>query len=287
MKLIGWRRRLALVAALVVSATIYTAISKLQIPNSTQIPNSNNQLTAARPPANQEPAATIDLPVLMYHYIRIPPDPVKDKLGFGLSVSPNDFRAQLEYLVNNGYVSVEPNDLTKAWQGKSKLPEKPIILTFDDGYADFYATAFPILREFKLKATLFVVADFVDNHADRYVSWNQILEMDKSGLITFGSHTLSHVDLTASRYAETEITKSKQILEEKLGRKIDAFAYPAGKFNDDLAKLIEGAGYQLAFTTRPDRAMEFASRFALPRVRVSGAESLDSFIQSLVDHSDD
>lgn len=225
---------------------------------------------------------SLDLPVLTYHYIRVPPNPEEDKLGYNLSTSPQNFQKQMDYLKEREYHTLSPNELYQALKDKKTLPQKSVLLTFDDGYRDFYKNAFPVLKELNLKATVFVVTGFVGDKAGRYLTWNQIKEMDKSGLITFGSHTEHHVDLTRETKAQQELAKSKEILEKNLGKEVMIFAYPGGKFDTQSVKLVSKSGYNLAFTTQIGTKMSFEDRFALPRVRISGGLSLKSFPEKLL-----
>lgn len=224
-----------------------------------------------------EPKPTIELPVLMYHYIQTA-DP-NDKLGYDLSVAPGDFRAQLSYLKDNGFMTITPGDLEKAWQGKIELPTKSILLTFDDGYSDLYTNAFPILREFNMKATAYIVTGFVGQ--PNYVTWEQVLEMDQSGLVTIGSHTISHADLTKTPKLTLELTESRRILEEKVGHSVLSFCYPAGRLNDAVIAGVRDAGYTTAVTTKAGTTMQRSASLTLPRVRIHGGTSLARFVSQI------
>lgn len=229
--------------------------------------------------AKTSPTTTV--PVLMYHYVRTVKNPDKDQLGYSLSVTPADFETQLSYLLNSGYHTITPENLYHALQGKQKLPNKPVILTFDDGYQDFYTTAFPILQKYEMKATVFVVPDFISEPDGRYMTWPELKELDDSGLVTIGSHTMRHVDLKTWPDPKWQITKSKAVLEKFLGHEVTAFAYPGGTFNEAVVEMVRQAGYALTFTTRYGIGHTYENRFTLSRVRVSGGLSLDKFIERL------
>lgn len=223
----------------------------------------------------------LDLPVLTYHYIRVVQNPTLDQLGFSLSVTPENFKSQMQYLIDYGYTTISPDFLYQSLKKGQKLPGKSVILTFDDGYQDFYQNAFPILSEFNLKATIFVVVNFVGDKESRYLSWDQIKEMDQSGLITFGSHTLNHANVTTVKDAYREVFISKRILERKLGHSVTVFAYPGGVYNQQAVNLVQKAGYNLAFTTKVATEMRYSQRFYLPRVRISGGLPLSKFPEKL------
>jgi peptidoglycan/xylan/chitin deacetylase (PgdA/CDA1 family) len=117
----------------------------------------------------------------MYHYISIPPEDA-DKYRSDLSVSPDAFREQMNYLADNGFETVDLYDLSLAITNKRELPEKPVIITMDDGYRDNYENAFPILQEFGMKATFFVVTEFIDKELENYLSWTMAKEMADAGM---------------------------------------------------------------------------------------------------------
>src|SRR5438105_5274459 len=119
------------------------------------------ELTAA--PAEPEVVAvvppgrpTVRVPILMYHYIRVNPDP-RDRVGYNLSVTPDDFRRQMDWLELNGYHPVTLEDLRGYLLGNGGLPSRPVVLTFDDGYRDLFSAAFPILLRHQFKAVAYVV----------------------------------------------------------------------------------------------------------------------------------
>lgn len=224
----------------------------------------------------------IEAPILTYHYIRIVPD-ANDALGFSLSVTPDDFRNQLALLTTKGYRAITLDDLYVALQNKKVLPEKPVILTFDDGYKDFYNTAFPILKEFNIKATVYIVSDFIDNPDGRYLSSNNILELDQSGLVTIGAHSKTHANLSAADLVKlkNEVYLSKKNIEKILRHKINHFCYPGGKWNDTVVSIVKAAGFQTATTTAGGINHTYDERLTLSRVRVSGGLSLGQFEERL------
>jgi peptidoglycan/xylan/chitin deacetylase (PgdA/CDA1 family) len=251
----------------------------------------SDQSVSDQPPAPSQPVSdqpvsdqsvpAAGVPVLMYHYVRTLPVGTHDYLGYQLSVSDVNFEEQMRYLANTGYTTLAPEEFYNALSANKLLPEKPVMLTFDDGYEDFYTNAFPILKKYQLKAALFVIANLVGDPLGRYVTWEQLREMESTGLVFVGSHTLSHPDLTVSRRVEREIFDSKTILEEKLGHSVTFFAYPSGRFNARTEDLVKAAGYQAAFTTLFGGAAKPEQFFHLPRVRISGGLDFQGFIDRL------
>lgn len=222
------------------------------------------------------PLSKIHLPILMYHYIRTVTDQ-KDRLGMGLSVKPEIFAEQMKFLKDGGYTTVTLDDLTNAWKIGTPLPEKPIIITFDDGYEDFYTTAFPILKQHHFKATIYVVTEFIDK--PRYLTKAQLEELANSPLMTIGSHTQHHVNLEvmSKQSLHDEIFASKSWLENITGRAINHFCYPSGKFNATTIRQVEAAGYTTATTTLPGNLQDARHPFTITRLRISGSLSLGNF----------
>jgi peptidoglycan/xylan/chitin deacetylase (PgdA/CDA1 family) len=239
-------------------------------------PRSWTFTTVSGPPDVLSPGTySVNVPILTYHYIRVNPDRY-DQMGFALSVTPADFAAQMDWLARSGYHPITTEELHAYLQGARGLPSKPVILTFDDGYADFYTTALPILRSHDFRAVAYVVSGFVGRPS--YMTSEQLSEVDRSG-IEIGSHTVSHANLaTASAWAvQAQLTESKQYLERLLGHEVVSFCYPSGKFTSTVASQVAAAGYHSATTTRFGYAHTVSDRYIWTRLRVSGGESLDQF----------
>ncbi len=238
---------------------------------------------------NAQPVdGVIRVPVLMYHYIRINPV-ASDRLGYGLSVTPADFAAQMEWIVKNGFHAVFPSELFAAMTQNAPLPTKPIVLTFDDGYRDFYDQAWPVLKQFGLKSANGVVANFADK-GDRgdtqYMNWNMIKELDQSGMVEIASHTLSHSDLTRMSTGQrwSELSKSKEVIEQQIGHSCATVIYPSGKYDGATVSDARKAGYQIAFTTNDGKVrapQDTGIILQLPRVRVAGGTTIAGFARNL------
>ena len=201
------------------------------------------------------------IPVLMYHKIGDPPP------GSNLAklwVSTADFRRQLGYLKKRGYTSINFRDWRDAETGVKALPSKPVLITFDDGYMNNYEFAYPILREFNMKAGIFLVYETIDRHNAwhdpvgepwlKMLTMPQILDMQNSGVIEFGSHTMRHRNLAQLPLDEVrwELTESKKRLEDALGREILACAYPsgAGAYRTEVRRAALDAGYRFDFSIK-------------------------------------
>jgi peptidoglycan/xylan/chitin deacetylase (PgdA/CDA1 family) len=223
---------------------------------------------------------SISVPILMYHYIRPAPSIYTDLMGYRLSVTPANFTAQMHWLLLNGYHTVDFNDLRAYFAGRTPLPDKPIVITLDDGYRDLYTTAYPILKSFNFKAVAYIVSSFVGQ--SRYVTAAQVIEMDHYG-IQIGAHTVDHANLarTSAYWATYQLTASKDWLQNLVGHPVVDFAYPSGKFNATVVSLLQATGYDTAVTEIGGTIHSRADRYTWTRVRVGGGESLSDFVQNL------
>lgn len=200
------------------------------------------------------------VPILNFHKI--------DTLQHSLSVAPEDFDQQMQYLSEQGYHTITPNQLFKALKKGAELPDKPIMITFDDGYADNYINAYPILKKYGFTATFFVITDFI-SHDPRFMTWEQLQEMHANGF-TIGSHTVHHIPLTelTSEQVTTELTDSSRMIEQKIGERPRFFAYPTGTYNDEVRHLVQQAGYKLAFTVRYGQADSDSNLCSVERIPI-------------------
>lgn len=230
--------------------------------------------------ANTKTAGTVHVPILMYHYVRDVTDP-KDIEGKDLSVSPNMFKQQLDALAEQHATTITLDDLYDAIKHGTALPPNPVILTFDDGYEDFYTTVFPELQSHNMKATAHIVTGFLDKPA--YLTTQQVIELSASPLITIAAHTVHHVDLrriTINKITN-ELIQSKKQLETITGNPVYHMAYPSGRWNTTVVNRAAQIGYHTATTTAWGRDHAYASRLTLTRVRVHGEEPLEKFKESL------
>lgn len=216
---------------------------------------------------------SVTLPVFLYHYVREIPE--GDAAGAALSITPANFIKHITFLLAQGYTPVSTETLARALAGTASLPERPVMLTFDDGTKDFATTVFPILSAYGVPATVFVVSGFVGT--PNYLSWDDLKSVARSPLITIGAHGLNHVSLTAlpTPIADRQIVLSRNILRVTTRQKVDVLAYPNGAFNDGVVRRVAETGYDLAFTTVRGTTHTSDRRFELPRIRPGGSvESL-------------
>ncbi|MDQ6713528.1 MAG: polysaccharide deacetylase family protein [Candidatus Dormibacteraeota bacterium] len=215
------------------------------------------------------------VPILYYHYIRINPSP-KDRLGFSLSTPPAAFRAQMQYLADHGFHVISLHQAVLAIKNHSGLPSRPVVLTFDDGYADFFTTAVPILQSHGFTATAFVISGRMGSAG--FMTPSQVAAADGLGF-TIGAHTVDHVALAAQAPARAtwEMKQSKLALEGLLGHPVIDFAYPYGSFNQyDMAQ-AKSLGFETAASTMYGTAHTAGQLFELSRMRIGGGLPLPSF----------
>lgn len=205
-------------------------------------------------------------PILMYHKVD------QDYQVSKLSVSPESFEREMEF-ISRHYNCISLRKLAILIKNKQPVPPHTVVITFDDGYENNYTNAFPILKKYNLKATIFLILEKIGQEG--YLSWEQIKEMQRSGLIDFGSHTISHQNLTRIplEVAWQEIYQSKHLLQELTGVEVEVFAYPAGGFNQQIKELVQQAGYLAAVATSPGERYPSDDIYALKRVRISRTSS--------------
>ncbi len=209
------------------------------------------------------------IPILTYHSI--------DTSGSVVSTAPEVFRRQMKSLSESGYNVVALNNLVEVLANKQTYSPKTVALTFDDGFQNFYTTAFPILKEYGFQATVFLVTDYCGKYNDwgdnlpklsrsRLLSWQEIKELNKYG-IEFGTHTRTHPDLTkiAASRVEGELFESKRVIEDSLGCGVTTLAYPYGNFNESVKQIAE-KNFQAACSTNLGKVQRESDFFSLERI---------------------
>lgn len=220
---------------------------------------------------------TLKVPVLMYHYISVPPEDA-DIYRTDLSVTPENFRAQMDFLARNGFTTIDFYDLSLAITGKILLPEKPVILTMDDGYRDNYDNAFPILQEFGHKATFFIVSEFIDFGYENYLTWEMVAEMAAAGM-RFESHSRTHADLREQPrdYLIWQILGSQETIAHHIGYTPRYFSYPAGWYDEDTINILQDLNFWGAVTTAGGKWHGYDNRYTWARLRIRHTTPLAEF----------
>lgn len=214
------------------------------------------------------------IPVLMYHSIEY-------EKGNTARLPKEKFKEQMKYLKENNYTTLSLEEAYDFFISNKPIPEKAVVLTFDDGYVDNYVEAFPILKELEFKATFFVITDLVDK-IPSYMNLVQLKELQASGM-DIESHTVNHEHLNQLSYENQVKTlkESKDFLEKSLNKKIQYFAYPYGEFTEETLTAVKETGYKMAFTTAGRWSDKTDGILTLDRVFISGAANLDVFIERI------
>ncbi|PWH14095.1 MAG: hypothetical protein DDG58_13100 [Ardenticatenia bacterium] len=226
-------------------------------------------------------ARTIDVPILMYHYISAPP-PDADRYRRDLSLAPEDFEAHLAWLRSQGYQSITLHTLVFHLLAGWPLPEKPIVLTFDDGYRDHYTNAFPLLQKYGYVGTFFLVTRPIDDGDPNYLTWEMVTEMHRAGM-SMQPHGYRHFDLKGKPidFLIYEIVGAKEAIEARTGEIARFFCYPSGSYDRQTIRVLESAGFWAAVTTVPGRHQGTDRLFELERLRVRNTTSVEDLARLL------
>lgn len=242
-------------------------------PTITPVPTSTPLPTATRNPNLR----STRVPIMMYHYISVPP-PDADIYRRDLSVTPDNFAAQMDYLEAQGYHPIKLSDLSDYLLNGKPLPPKPIVLTFDDGYLDNYQNALPILKKHKFPATFFIITQFAEERRPNYMNWDQIEELAIEGM-EIGSHTMDHPDLRrrTTAFLETQIAGSKLMIESRIGTPVTSFCYPSSTYDAKTIGVLRSDGYLAAVTETSGVYQSTNSIYELRRIRVRGSYAVNDF----------
>ena len=201
-----------------------------------------------------------------------------------LIVLESDFRNQMRYLKENGYLVIPLNQFLVFLDSKDPIPEKSVMITFDDGRRSLYDIAFPILREYGFPATLFVYTDFIG--AGKALSWQQIDELSHNGF-EVQSKTVTHRNLVKRephesfeeyfRSVQKEVSQSKRTIEKKLKKECSTMAYPYGESNALIVALLKKEGYRGAFTVKGGTNPFFVNNYSINRSIIRGGLDMNQF----------
>ena len=203
-------------------------------------------------------------PILEYHMVKEDAPPKAKPYV----VPPEDFAAQLDYLLAEGYTTITPQDYARARKGKQELPEKPIILSFDDGYEDNYRVILPMLEERGMKAVFYVVTN--DIGLPGYMTWDNLFDMERRGM-EIGSHTANHIPLTTlpPEKQREELHLSKLMLEWKGMKTIYSFSYPNGAYDAGIVAMLQEEEYLTAVTGDAGLNDRATNPYLLRRVNIA------------------
>jgi peptidoglycan/xylan/chitin deacetylase (PgdA/CDA1 family) len=229
----------------------------------------------------------VTIPILMYHRISSRPAPGLERY----CVPPETFEQQIAYLRRNGYWGVTPENLLDALSRNIPLPGRPVMLTFDDGYADFAEHAWPVLQRHGFSAAVFVVADAVGGRAAwdaaygrpaELMDWTTLAELSAGG-VCIENHGAAHRPRSrlSVRECYRDVLRGAALIAKATGRSPLAFCYPYGAHDRVAECVLRETGAQLAFTSAAGLASLASNPLRLPRVEVSGFDDLQSFARKL------
>jgi peptidoglycan/xylan/chitin deacetylase (PgdA/CDA1 family) len=250
-----------------------------------------------------QPADGILVPIIMYHQVK--------NSGFGNDViSPKEFESDLKYLKENHYNTISMTQLIDYVHDKKELPQNPVILSFDDGYLSTYLNVYPLLKEYDMKIVLSIIGKSVDDFSKvcdenidySHVTWDEVKEMQQSGLVEIQSHSYNLHKITKERYGcsqmaneslehyEEFLSNDINTLQEKImsvtGSSPNTFIYPYGKYNDKLETIIKKLGFKATITCKfgvnvinndPD------TLYSLKRIRRAHNQSIQKMLKEGMD----
>ncbi|HEM4280203.1 TPA: polysaccharide deacetylase family protein [Streptococcus suis] len=223
----------------------------------------------------------IKLPILMYHAIHVMAP--EEESNANLIVDPTTFESHLKALQDAGYYTLSPEEAYKVLT-ENVLPagKKVVWLTFDDSLWDFYSYAYPLLKQYQMKATNNVITGFTEYGQAGHLTLDQIKEMQTAGL-SFQGHTVNHPDLEYSSIEDqtNELTSSKAYLDSQLNQETIAIAYPGGRYSADTVSLTEQAGYKLGVTTNNGLASASDGLLTLNRVRILPTTTAEGLLSEI------
>ena len=248
------------------TATFTPSPTSTPVPTATPIPTETPEIVWT-------PPGHVTAPILLYHHVSDAGN------GNRYYVSTDDFRAQMEALRDWGYRSITISELVDVLINGGVLPDRPVVITFDDGNSDVFQNAFPIMHEMGFVGTFYIVANRLQSKY--YVNVEQLQEMASDGW-EIGSHSMSHTDLTIDySSARFEIIQSRLTLEGATGETINTFAYPYGKTDEFITNKVSEYGYHAGMGLGSSYEHTLDTLFYLSRIEVKGDYSLSIFASLL------
>ena len=234
-------------------------------------------------PVQRRNSAKTSIPILMYHSIT-DQDESSVQPYYRTATSPEAFAAQMQYLHAAGYSAIGVSEAVRRLNDSGPATGKSVVITFDDGYADFHANAMPVLARYGFTATVFLPTAYIGENPQDFkgkacLTWSEIRQLQKSG-IRFGSHTVSHPQLheLAPEQINEEVLQSKGTIEQHLGSAVESFAYPYAfpesdtTFKQRLRDMLGAAGYNSGVCTTVGRPGPGSDPFFLTRLPVNSCD---------------
>lgn len=222
--------------------------------------------------AEVETGQKVTVPILLYHHIS------DDGEDIRYYVDPEDFRIQMEMLKKLGYTTITIADLYQVIEQGGQLPNRPLVITFDDGDEDVYLNAYPIMKKLGMVGVFYIVANRLN--LPGFVSGDEILELNKNGW-EIGCHGMTHIDLKKDANLNNEMYQSRLLLEKELGIPIYSFAYPLGSADAFIMKKAMTYGYKNAVGLGEGYVHSGNSIYYLSRMEIRRSTSLENMLSML------
>lgn len=283
----SWKKAAAAAAAVMLLASSAFVLSgcapgqaKSAASSSVSAAAADSQMKPGVAYVKRDPSVPYSVPegvsVLMYHMIG-------DIQNNAAVMTEANLRLQMNYLRDHGYHPITMQELYDYITKGAPLPEKPVCITFDDGYLDSYTIVYPLMKEYGFPWTLFLITDDVGKPYNR-MTWDQLKEMADSHTVTIANHTLSHPklhNLATAKEKEKEIVEANEALKCHLGIDNAWLAYPYGDYDDQVVEICKKAGIKMAVTTDSGRVHVGSYSYELKRVYVGNDISLARFSERL------
>lgn len=279
-----------LCALVLMISCLFLLVSCRKTPQSEQTPDATAEtviptpLPTPTPPAPAPEVPNTKLPILMYH------DVVQDGQPCGSwTVTDSRFREDLQWLTDNGYTAISAAELAAG----APLPERAVLITFDDGYKSNYELAFPILVEYRMKAVISLIGHHIDDKNEWFLTWDQCRQMQDSGFVEFGSHTYDQhtLDKCVQRMPDedplqygarvfADVQKSIDRMETELGVPVIFLAYPNGRY-DPWSDAFMAEHFQVTVSTDFGTADLSNGLYKLPRYNINMDDPVSKYLPSL------
>ena len=213
---------------------------------------------------------------LMYHSI-VPDETLNTNINmWELQISL--FKEQIKFATE-----IKNFRIYKSDELINKIPKKGLCITFDDGYENNYELVSPILIEKNIPFTIFIITDYIKNNKKGYLNESMLKTLSNNSLITIGSHSKNHYDLTklSEKNLEDELYSSKLYLEDLIGKEVKSMSYPYGKYNDRIKDKVKKIGYKLAFTSDFNKNFENQNKINLSRNEIWHTDNIKIFNEKL------
>lgn len=209
------------------------------------------------------PVEEVRIPILMYHSI------CNDDPNNSLMIPTEMFAEQMEWLRENDFTAMSMDDVIEA-MNTGKVPKRPVLITFDDGYADNYINAFPELKNNNLKGTFFIISDTITEEGGYYMSTSMLKEMKEAGM-EIENHTANHLELNnlSREDAIDSIKRGQEFLRSVIGSNGNYLCYPVGRYSDETIEIQKELGIKAALTTQGGISSIADGKYELKRIRIS------------------